>query len=166
MHSRRTVLTKCSVCVFVRGACGGVRITSMPTAVKTASKPAVNFASRSRSRNRKRVGALVELRQQVAGLLEDPGAGRVRGDTDDVDPAAGRLQEEEDVDPSEEHCVDCEAVAGDDREGLGGEELLPGRAGPSGRRVDTGARCSIFHPVPAVACRRSLASSPWMWRCP
>ncbi|WP_203935908.1 hypothetical protein [Planosporangium mesophilum] len=30
------------------GACGGVLITSMPSAVNAASKGAVNFASRSR----------------------------------------------------------------------------------------------------------------------
>ncbi|MEV4135035.1 hypothetical protein AB0J72_23025 [Dactylosporangium sp. NPDC049742] len=48
--SRRTVLTQRSAKAFAPGACGGVRTTSMPAAVKTASKAVVNFASRSRSR--------------------------------------------------------------------------------------------------------------------
>jgi hypothetical protein len=34
------------------GACGGVLITSVPAAVNTASNPAVNLVSRSRSSNR------------------------------------------------------------------------------------------------------------------
>src|SRR4051794_2102591 len=37
---------------LARGACGGVLITSIPAAVKTVSKAAVNLVSRSRSRNR------------------------------------------------------------------------------------------------------------------
>jgi hypothetical protein len=37
------------------------------------------------------VGVLGEAHQQVAGLLCDPGAGRVRGHPDDVDLAGGDL---------------------------------------------------------------------------
>ena len=46
--------TQRSAIAFARGACGGVRSTSIPAAVNTASKAAVNFASRSRMRNRSR----------------------------------------------------------------------------------------------------------------
>src|SRR3954470_7405695 len=52
VHSRRTVLTQRSAKAFARGACGGVLITSMPAAANTVSKAVVNFASRSRRRNR------------------------------------------------------------------------------------------------------------------
>src|SRR3954465_9040912 len=51
------------------------------------------------------VDTLVELHQQVTGLLDDPATGRVGRDTDNVDPAAGQLQEEEHVDRFEEHRV-------------------------------------------------------------
>jgi hypothetical protein len=58
-----------------------------------------HFVSRSRSRNRTPVGALVEAHEQVPRLLRDPGTGRVCGDTDDVDVARGELDEEQYVDP-------------------------------------------------------------------
>jgi hypothetical protein len=51
-RSRRTVPTHRSANEFARGARGGVLITSMPAPANTASKTAVNFVSRSRSRNR------------------------------------------------------------------------------------------------------------------
>src|SRR5262249_48621352 len=47
-------------------------------------------------------------------------------------------QEEQHVEPLEEHRIDGEEVASHDAAGLNGQELLPGRAGPTGRRVDTG----------------------------
>jgi hypothetical protein len=49
-----------------------VLMTVMPAAVNTVSKAAVNFASRSRSRNRQRVCSLVEVDQQVPRLLGRP----------------------------------------------------------------------------------------------
>jgi hypothetical protein len=47
-----TVPTQCAANEFARGACGGVLITSMPSAANTASNTSVNFVCRSRSRNR------------------------------------------------------------------------------------------------------------------
>ena len=87
VHSRRTVPTQRSANEFARGACGGDLITSMAAPVNTASKTAVNFASRSRSRNRSPDRALVELHQQISGLLRHPGAGRMGGHPDDVNAA-------------------------------------------------------------------------------
>ncbi|MDZ5493642.1 hypothetical protein U2F25_29990 [Micromonospora sp. 4G53] len=55
-----------------------------------------------------------------------------------MDLAGGDLDEEQHVDPLEHHRVDGEEVAGQDRVGLGGQELPPGRSGPSGCRVDPG----------------------------
>jgi hypothetical protein len=81
---------------------------------------------------------LVELHQHVSCLLGNPCAGRMRGDADDMDPAGGELYEEQHVDPFEEHGVDGEEVAGQDRVGRGGEELFPGRSRSAGCRVDAG----------------------------
>ena len=49
--------TKRSAIAFARGARTGVLMILMSMAVKTASKAAVNLASRSRMRNRKRRSA-------------------------------------------------------------------------------------------------------------
>jgi len=43
------------------------------------------------------VGALAEVHQQVAGLLSDPGRGRVGGDPGDVHVAVAVLDHHEDV---------------------------------------------------------------------
>ena len=72
---------------------------------------------------------VVEIHQQVAGLLGQPGAGRVGGDTQDVYPAAGVLDDEERVGPVQGDGVEVEQVAGQDGVGLGSEELCPGRPG-------------------------------------
>jgi len=43
------------------------------------------------------VGSIVEVHEQVAGLLSDPGPGRVGGDPGDVHVAAAVLDHHEDV---------------------------------------------------------------------
>jgi hypothetical protein len=55
-----------------------------------------------------------------------------------VDLAGGDLDEEQYVDPLEEHGVDGEEVARQDCVRLGSEELFPGWPGPPRRRVDAG----------------------------
>src|SRR3954449_3755484 len=59
-------------------------------------------------------------------------------DAGDVDLTGGDLDEEQHVDPFEQHGVDGEEVAGQHRVRLRGEELFPGRPGPPRRRVDAG----------------------------
>ena len=81
---------------------------------------------------------VVEVHEQVAGLLGQPGAGRVRGDAEDVYAAGGVLDDEERVEPVQGDGVEVEQVAGEDRVGLRPQELGPGRSGPPWRRVDPG----------------------------
>jgi hypothetical protein len=76
------------------------------------------------------VGAVAEVHEQVAGLLGDPGSGGVGGDPGEVHAAAAVLDHEQDVKAVQEDGVDVGEVDGDDRAGLRGEELSPGRAGP------------------------------------
>src|SRR3954447_15969992 len=109
VHSRRTVPTHRSANAFARGACGGVLITSMPAAVNTVSKPAVNLVSRSRSRNRSESARWSRSISRFRACWATH-AGRVSGHTDDVDPAGRDLQEEQHVDPFQEHRVDGEEV--------------------------------------------------------
>ena len=48
------------------------------------------------------------------------------------------LDRDKRVDAAEQHGVPVDEVDGDDAAGLGGKELLPGRAGPAGRGTDPG----------------------------
>jgi hypothetical protein len=64
--------------------------------------------------------------------------------------AGGKLDEEQEVDPSAEHGVDREKVTRQQHAGLGSQELLPGGSGPAGRRVDAGP----VQDLPALAAIR------------
>jgi hypothetical protein len=74
---------------------------------------------------------VVEVHEQVAGQLREPGFGRMSGDSEDVDVAGGVLDDEERIEPVQSDRVDVEQVAGHDRLGLRVKELRPGRSGPS-----------------------------------
>ena len=68
---------------------------------------------------------VVEIHEQVAGLLGQPGTGGVRGDAEDVHPAGGVLDDEERVEPVQGDRVEVEQVTGEDRVRLGPQELGP-----------------------------------------
>jgi len=78
------------------------------------------------------VGSIAEIHQQVAGLLRNPGPGRVGGDSHDVHAATAVLDHHEDVEAAQEDGVDVGEVDREDRLGLRGQELPPGRPGPAG----------------------------------
>ena len=82
---------------------------------------------------------VVEVHEQVAGLLGQPGAGGMRGDAEDVHPAGGVLDDEERVQPVQGDGVEVEQVAGEDRVRLGPQELGPRWSGSPRRGVDAGA---------------------------
>jgi hypothetical protein len=82
-------------------------------------------------------GPVAEIHQQVAGLLGDPGSGGVGGDPGDMHAAAAVLDHDEDVEAAQEDGVDVGEVDGEDGVGLRGEELSPGRTGPSGRGIES-----------------------------
>ena len=74
---------------------------------------------------------VVEVHEQVAGLLGEPGSGGVGGDAEDVHAAGGVLDDEERVEPVQGDGVEVEQVAGQDRVGLRAEELA--QDGPARR---------------------------------
>jgi len=82
------------------------------------------------------VGAIAEIHQQVAGLLGHPGIGWMGGDPGDVHAATLVLDHDEDVEAAQEDGVDVGEVDREDRMGLRGQELSPGRPGPSGRGIE------------------------------
>jgi hypothetical protein len=68
---------------------------------------------------------VVEVHEQVAGLLGQPGAGRVGGDAEDVHTVGGVLGDEEDVQPRQGDGVEMEQIAGHDAMRLSSQELGP-----------------------------------------
>jgi hypothetical protein len=76
----------------------------------------------------KTFGVVAELHEQVAGLLGGPGPGGVGGDPGDVHPAGAVLDHDEHVETAKEDGVDVGKVDREDRVGLRGQELPPGRS--------------------------------------
>ena len=138
-HSRHSVPIQRSTMAFARGARTGVGMMRMSVPANTASKAAVNLLSRSRIKKPEPVASVAEANEQVAGLLGKPGAGGMSGDAGDVHAAAAVLDHHQDVEATQEDGVDVGEVDGEDRLGLGGEELLPGwpdRFGPESMPAD------------------------------
>jgi len=81
---------------------------------------------------------VVEIHGEVAGLLGQPGTGGMGGDTQDVYPPGGVLDDEERVQTAQGEGVEVEQVACEDRVRLGPQELRPGRSGLPRRWVDAG----------------------------
>lgn len=88
---------------------------------------------------------VIEVHDEVAGLLGQPGAGRMGGDAEDVDLAGGVFDDEERVEPGEGESVKVEQVAGQDPVSLSPEKFRPGRSGPSWRGVDHGSVEDLPH---------------------
>jgi hypothetical protein len=102
----------------------------MPVPARTASNDVVNWPVAVADEEPGAVGALVEVHQQVTGLLGSPGAGRMAGRCEDVHVAAANLEGEEHVDPLQGHsAVDVEEVHGQHGRGLRSQEPTPGRVG-------------------------------------
>jgi hypothetical protein len=62
----------------------------------------------------------------------------VGGDPGDVYAATVVLDDDEEVEAAEEDGVDVGEVDREDRVGLRGQELSPGRPGPAGRGIESG----------------------------
>jgi hypothetical protein len=81
-----------------------------------------------------RLLAVIEGHQQVARLLGDPGAGRLRRAGDELDPAALERDEEEHVDPFQPGGLGSEEIAGECRRRVLAEEASPGELVSQRRR--------------------------------
>jgi len=71
---------------------------------------------------------LIQIQGQVAGLLDSPCAGWVRGDAAQVHPAGAVLNEYQHVQSPQHDRVNVQEVDGQDAGGLGVQELAPCRA--------------------------------------
>src|SRR5204863_2353623 len=88
-------------------------------------------------RQAERLLAVLERHQQVARLLGDPGACRVRRAGDELNPAALKRDEKEHVDPSQPGGLDGEEITGKRRRRLLAEEAPPGELVTLWRRTKT-----------------------------
>jgi hypothetical protein len=109
-------------------------------------------------------GPLAQAHDQVAGLLGDPCPGRVRRGAGDVHDPGGVLDEEQHVDPLEQHGVDMEQVAGPDPFGLRFQKLRPGRARRAAARA-TEALCDALQLPQTTPVRRSPAPGATTFAC-
>ncbi|HET9059310.1 MAG TPA: hypothetical protein VFN61_05265 [Acidimicrobiales bacterium] len=74
------------------------------------------------------MSGVFEVRGELARHLDGPGPGRVGRHSEQVDDAAVHLDGEQDVVAPQRHRAGLEEVGRQDRLGLGGEELRPGRS--------------------------------------
>jgi hypothetical protein len=121
---------------FALGHRGGIFTVSMPVSASTASKRCGELAGPVVDEEPECGGMVVEVHQQVPGLLGGPRSGWLAGRPQDVYVAAAEFQGEEDVDPLERHrAVHVEEVHGQHGRGLGPQEPSPCRiGGPGGCR--------------------------------
>jgi hypothetical protein len=103
-----------------RDPCGGPPGRAVPTATREACQ------------------TVVEVHQEIARLLSDPGTGGVGGDAQEVDATGGVLHNEQHIEPVQQHCVDAEEVGGENAVCLGGQELPPGGAAAALRCICAG----------------------------
>jgi hypothetical protein len=68
---------------------------------------------------------VLEVHEQVTGMLGQPGSGGVGGDAEDVYAAGGMLDDKEDIQPAQGDGVEMEHVAGQDGLRLRVEEFAP-----------------------------------------
>ena len=102
----------------------------MPAPARTASNDGGELAGAVADEEPEGGGAVVEVHQQVAGLLGGPGSGRMAGRAEDVHVAAADFEGEEHVDPFQgDRAVDVEEVHGQHGRGLRAQEPSPGRVG-------------------------------------
>ena len=113
-------------------------MTRMSAALNTASKAAVNLASRSRIKNRNWAAYWPRSMSRLRACWVTQAPGGMSGDAGDVHAAAAVLDHNENVEAAQEDRVDVGEVDGEDRVGLRGEELAPGRPGSSRSRIEAG----------------------------
>ena len=108
----------------------------IPASARTASNAVVKFEPRSRIMNFHPLCLVAEVHDQVAGLLGGPVPGRMQPDAEDADAPRRVPDHSQDIGLGAAGQVNAEEVAGQDRLGVGAQELCPGRPGPPRRGVD------------------------------
>src|SRR2546430_17634121 len=121
--SRRHPPIQRSAIAFMRGVRMLPSTVRMPASARTASKAAVKFVRGPRIMNLTLIRLFAEVHEQVAGLLGGPLPGGMQGDPEDADAAGCVLDHGQDIGLSAVEQAGREEVAGQDRLGLGAQEL-------------------------------------------
>ena len=154
-----------SAWAFAFGALIGVRTTWALPEVKTWSKLAAYFASRSQRRNLGSNSYVQELAGQVPRLLGDPGRVGMGGDATYPYPPPPQLEEEQYVEAPQPHRVDGKEVGGQDGGGLGPDrpaQVGRPRRGPGPRWLSLRMRVIVLGArwTPSLMSSHTPASSP------
>ena len=124
-----------SMNAFARGARTGVRMIRMRLGAEHLVEGGRELAVAVVDQEPDRLRPVDERLDDVARLLGRPLAGRVRGDARQIHLPGRELDEHEHVEPTQQHGLDGEEVAGDDAAGLRSQEL-PARSPTSGAAPD------------------------------
>jgi hypothetical protein len=95
----------------------------IPASARTASNAAVKFGPRPADHELDAVRLFAEVHEQVACLLGGPFPGGMLGDAEDADAPGGVVDYGQDAGRGAAGQVGGEEVAGQDRLGLGAQEL-------------------------------------------
>jgi hypothetical protein len=108
---------------------------------------------------------VAEVHEEVACLLGGPFPDGMQGNAEDADPPGRVLDYGQDVGLGAVEQVDREEIAGQDRLGLGAQELWPGRPGLSPGGIDA-AGPEDLQTVDAATLTPRPTISPWILRYP
>ena len=112
--SRRMLPTKRSAIALALGARTGVVMMRTSSAVNTASNVCGELGVTVPDEKPEAAAGVLEVHEQVASLLSEPGPGGVGGDAEDVYAAGGVLDDNEDIQPTQGDGVEMKHVAGQD----------------------------------------------------
>jgi len=124
-HSRRMVPTNRSAIAFVRGTLMGVLMIRIPFIAEDGVEGGGELRVAISNEELDRCCPFRQVVAKVAGLLGDPARDRIGRHPCEVDPTGVVVDEEQHVEPPEQHSIDAEEVTGDQALGLGPEELSP-----------------------------------------
>jgi hypothetical protein len=106
---------------------------------------------------------MIEIHQQIPGLLANPRAGGMSGHPGHVHLSSAELDEEQDVDPFQPHRINGEEVTRQDAAGLGGKGTASRTArcgGARGRRRPGAARSTPCWPTPVAEPEQLAVDAP------
>jgi hypothetical protein len=109
-----------------------------------------------------RGGTVAEVEEEVAGLLGHPRPGRVGGDTGKVHLPAAQFDDEQHIQPAQEHGVDREEVARQDASRLSAQERPPGGRSPPRCWISLARSTRLIELAETWQPRRS-SSPPIRW---
>jgi hypothetical protein len=100
-----------------------VRITAIPSLLEDLIEAAAELGVAIADQEAERLLATIDRHEQVARLLRDPGACRVRRASNELDPAALERDEEEHIDPLQPGGLDREEITSERRRRVLAEEV-------------------------------------------